>query len=429
MSTSPDEEHRAHLYLRSSLIAIRYERGRYVLFHPGSSSVTATDWLGARAARLLVRGYSNGEVARRVERDAVGAGERLRVLTTRLATIGAMTDVSPRRTLRWYARLAGSLSLGWVLSVFSSMLRMVPLWALHWLYETLPETPFGTRTVRQSFAWMDGNLRASGFADTSPQRRAEIARASGAASTRLSFFLYLCILLPAERFTQFLSQVIDVAGFEAMWRHVAQGGVVAGLHSDLFWGAPIYLRTRGVPVSSIADMFGLGVALASDLDIRSTFPALFPNMIDSRGVMTGKELLKRLRGGEVIMAAFDAPPQREVMGEVMPTIAFLGHSVRRFDGPAWLAVRSGKPLILVDMHRRGKRTVLDVMALERDGSLPAREQIAALTEQMYTQSEAFIRAHPESWMVWSYFHEFGARDVSEPEASNAVRTVVRGVEG
>lgn len=189
MTQSPDEELGQQRYLRSSLIAIRYERERYVLYHPGSSSVMATDWLGARAARLLVRGCSDADVARQVERQAEGASERWRSLTRRLVTIGAMSDDSPRRTLRWRARTVGSLALGRLLSVVSSLLRMAPLWALHLLYELLPETPLGTRTVGQSLAWMDSNLRAGGFADVSPQRRAEIARGSAAGLTRLSFFL------------------------------------------------------------------------------------------------------------------------------------------------------------------------------------------------------------------------------------------------
>lgn len=408
MSQPPHWEHGPLLYLRSSLIVVRYERERYALIHPGSSSFTATDWLGARAARLLLRGHSDAEVARRVERRVAGAGERLQAITKRLVSIGAASDAAPARTLRWRARVFGALVIGLLLSAFSALVRVAPLWALHALYEALPETPLGKRTLGQSMAWMDGNLRASGFAGEPAERRAEIARESGAVSTRLYFFIYLCALLPAERFKRFLPRVIDVAEFEVMWRHVARdGAVIAGVHSDLFFGVPIYLRARGMPVACVADLFGLGIALASDADIRRTFPPLFPDMIDSRGSMTGKDLLTRLRGREAIMVAFDAPPQREALGGAMPTVAFLAHSVRRFDGAAWMAVRSGKPLIFVGTYRRGKRTVPQVTLLQPDTARPVRERVAALTTHLYALGEMFIRAHPESWMVWSYFHELG----------------------
>ncbi|HEX8035167.1 MAG TPA: hypothetical protein VF510_15035, partial [Ktedonobacterales bacterium] len=260
-----------------------------------------------------------------------------------------------------------------------------------------------------------------------PQRRATIVHASCAASTRQYFFVYLCAVLSPERFMRLMSRVIDVAGFEDMWGQVAQSGaVLACVHSDLFFAISNYLKARGVSVSSVADSFVLGVALGSDRDIRLSFPALFPEMLDSRGAMVGKDLLARLRGGGVALVAFDAPPQREALGEAMPTIAFLGHSVRRFDGAAWLAVRSGKPLIFVGTYRRGKRTVLQVTRVPPDMSLSFRERVAALTAHLYALGEAFIREHPESWMVWSYFHTFGAVRMGETGEQGAVTGAVAG---
>ncbi|MGZ3675745.1 MAG: hypothetical protein ACXVCO_15675, partial [Ktedonobacterales bacterium] len=292
MGQPPHAEQASPVFLRSSLLVIQYRRKHYLLFHPGSSSLIATDWLGARAARLLIRGHSDAEVARLLERWAPGAGQRFRRIRIRLETIGAAVTDQPAKTLHWRVRVAGSLALGWLLSGASALMRWLPLWALQWLYEALPATPFGKRTVGQSYTWMDGNLRVSGFAVDSPQRRATIARASGAASTRLFFFLYLCGVLPLERFTRFLLRVIDVVGFEEMWGEVAQSGaVVAGIHTDLYFGVPIYLRMRGLAVSCVADVFGLGVGLASDEDIGCALPLLFPDMIDSRGAMTGKDLL------------------------------------------------------------------------------------------------------------------------------------------
>ncbi|MGZ3666858.1 MAG: LpxL/LpxP family acyltransferase [Ktedonobacterales bacterium] len=427
MGQSSHGEQASPVFLRSSLLVIQYRRKHYLLFHPGSSSLIATDWLGARAARLLIRGHSDAEVARLLERWAPGAGQRFRRIRIRLETIGATVNDAPAKKLRWHVRVGGSLALGWLLSGASALLRWLPLRALQWLYEVLPETPFGKRTIGQSFAWMDGNLRFSGFAVDSPQRRGTIARASGAASTRLFFFLYLCGVLPPERFTRFLRYVIDAVGFEEMWGHVAQSGaVVAGIHSDLYFGVPIYLRTRGMAVSCVADVFGLGVKLASNEDIGRSFPLLFPDMIDSRGAMAGKELLARLREGGVVTSAFDAPPQRETLGETMPTIAFLGHTVRRFDGAAWLAVRSGKPLIFVGTYRRGKRTILQVTRVQPDMTLSVRERVAALTAQLYALGEAFIREHPESWMVWSYFHTFGALRRGETGVQGAVTDAVAG---
>jgi lauroyl/myristoyl acyltransferase len=427
MGQSPHGEQASPVFLRSSLLVIQYRRNHYILFHPGSSSLIATDWLGARAARLLIRGHSDAEVARLVERWVPGAGQRFRRIRIRLETIGATVEDAPAKRLRWRVRAGGSLALGWLLSGVSAVLRRLPVWALQWLYEAVPESPFGKRTVGQSFAWMDGNLRVSGFAADSPQRRATIARASGAAATRLFFFLYLCGVLPPERFTRFLLRVIDVDGFAEMWGDVAQSGaVIAGIHSDLYFGVPIYLRMRGLAVSCVADVFALGVGLASDEDIGARFPFLFPDMIDSRGAMVGKDLLARLRGGGVALVAFDAPPQREALGESMPTVTFLGRSVRRFDGAAWLAVRTGKPLIFVGTYRRGKRTVLQVTRVQPDMALSVRERVVALTGQLYALGEAFIRKHPESWMVWSYFHTFGAVRTAETGEQGAETDAIAG---
>jgi hypothetical protein len=81
----------------------------------------------------------------------------------------------------------------------------------------------------------------------------------------------------------------------------------------------------------------------------------------------------------------------------------LGHAFPRNDGPAWLAVRSRRPVSLWTTHFSSRGVVLTTSEpIYPDDSLAPQDRVAKLSEQLYEQAEGRIRQHPEAWACWSY---------------------------
>ncbi len=395
----------SELYLRGSLFALRVGSGRYMLMHPGSGTVTPTDKLGAWAAGQLIRGQSVAAVRALLDRQAANMEQRFSLFVEALRQLGALSSKPPQLRSRWRVRMLVSLLLGPLCSFFSILLPLLPTSLLAWLCDALPRLPLTRKNLGQALAYIDRNLRSAGYDDATEAWRSEVALMSSRAVTRTYFFGYLCFILSRSKLTRLLDRLIQVEQFAALERAItaAGGGVIATLHNDMFVAVPIYLSLHGHPVSWVAGMNAAGIPLGSADKLFSAYPEWFGDLVDSSAADVRPQLLERLHAGRVIMVLFEARQQRDTPGEEQPTIHFVGHTVRCFYGTAWLARQSQLPAFFTATYREGAHTVLlPPETLRVDEELSMREQIAAMTQQMYTLGEQCIRSHPDAWTCWSY---------------------------
>jgi lauroyl/myristoyl acyltransferase len=403
----------ADRYLRTSLLLVRYQDG-YLLVHPGSSVILLTDALGARVATRLIRGHSERGVRAWVESRLPGAGDRAGELMDRLETLGAITTDAPQRSPRWRIRSALSLLAGWALGVASIVVPLLPVSVLRAAFDALPHTPLAARTVGQIQPYVDANLRASGYADTSERWRRAIAWSCAAASAQTYFMMYLILVLEPPKLRRAVSALFDMESFAELERTLRDtgGGVLAGLHTSLYIGIIVLLGALERKLAVLADMTALGVNVGNNALSGLEMYGQYAAVLDSHSRMVGKAMLERLRAGELAVLAFDAPPQGSTIGAAMPRIGLMGQPVYRFDGAAWMAIRAGKPIVFVSTYQEGRKTKVYVPPpLYANPALPRRAQVEDLTARLYAAAETFLRQHPEAWMAWCYLHDLVVPDV------------------
>lgn len=419
----------ADRYLRTSLLPVRYWGG-YVLVHPGSSVTLLTDPLGAQTAMRLIRGQSEAEVCMWAESCLPGAGKRATRLIDRLDMLGAITSHPPRLDLRWRLRGSFCLLAGHLLAAASVVVPHLPVLLLRALLDALPHTPMVARTLGQIQPYVDTNLQASGYAHASARWRQGIARACASASARTFFLMYLALVLPPRKALELAKACFDLESFTTLERLLREtdGAVLAGLHTSLYVGLAPLLHDAGWETAAIADISSLGIAVGGDrLAGLATYNQYSAVIIDSGSLMGGRELLKQVRLGKLAVVAFDTPPRAATDLTRTPSIPFLGRRLCRFDGPAWLSVRSGQPIIFVATYQRGHRTAIYTRPpLSPAPGLPPQAQVMDLTARLYGEGEAFLRCHPDAWMAWSYAHDLVAPvedDVEQGECRKGIEPI------
>lgn len=395
------------------------------------SEIALTQVLGIGGARSKLR-REDIVVDSVVEIGAVMDDIGVTMLADRLALLGAMTDAPPVKSPRAHLRMWGSLAAGGIFSLLTYVLKWLPVWALHWLFIALPQRFLGMRVVGQIAPYVDANLCASGYGAHSRAWRHSIAKSVAAAGVRWGLYLYLCLILPAEKMTRLTWRLLDLADWARLESALREtdGCVLATLHAELMVLALVIgLARSGRAIALIADLEATGVALArqahmnealsADSD-RQKYQAVARHIINSHMHMASKKLLEYLRAGAITTIAFDAPPRREEGRKALATVSLMGREVYRNDGAAWLAAWSGKPVLFVGTYWTGKRVALDIApAMYPDVDLLRKQQIEMLSRQLYATGEAFLRRHPEAWMVWSYIEQLVAPHGAGREAREA----------
>jgi lauroyl/myristoyl acyltransferase len=383
---------------------IRQGRDRwYFVLHPRSAAALFTDALGAYAIRLFVLGHGSSDIAVKVERRAAGAGARWDRMAAALYELGATAPQSPARTVHWWVRRVSTVALSAGLSLLTGLLRRMPVWLLRGMLEAAPATPFGKRTLTHLQPFIDTNLCASDFAGRSSVWRLRLARAVTAATIRCRFAEYLMLILPQGKLSHFFQSISDQRSVERLVQELRSydGVVVVGLHTELYFTA-IFNVSHAAPVALLADIASPEHSIAARRDL----PSLpFAGYVESNTLMAGRTLIDNLHAGTIVMLAIDLPPPPASTGAKTSTISFLGQSVARFETAAWLSVHSGKPVRFIRSFRRGRRMVMELSPpFSQATDVSPNQRIASLTEQIYEEAERFLHQHPESWLVWSYWH-------------------------
>jgi lauroyl/myristoyl acyltransferase len=111
-----------------------------------------------------------------------------------------------------------------------------------------------------------------------------------------------------------------------------------------------------------------------------------------------REILRVLRRNEVLAFLVDRPTHRERSG--VP-VRFFGAWTRVPSGAATLALRTGASIVAACVVRAGSGYEVHIsppLQVERSGNLQA--DIQALTQQVMTALEEFIREHPAQWFMF-----------------------------
>lgn len=398
-------------YLRTSLLVVRHSKRLYALFHPGSSVALLTDTIGAAVGCRLVAGWSEHSVRGWLNRKHPGSDPQLTQLLERLAIIGSLTDNPPGRTLKWRTRVFASLALSGLLSIALAVLPHLPVRLLCWLLNALPSTPLVSRTVGQIEPFVTSMLDASGYAERSSEWKHAVACGSAATSARTSVLLVVAHAATRQKIATLTSLLVDPRSSRALRQALTEsdGAIVAGLHSDVFVMPFSQSVVWDLPTLGIADE--AATLMPFEPDSALTLNAyLGAQLLSTHSPMTMRTLVRHLVGGGVVHILFDAVLEK--LGGEAATVRFLGRRLRRVDGPAWLAVRTGKPIVFVGVYRAGSRVGYDISPpLHANAALLERSQlIADLSERVYMAAEAFVRRHPEAWMGWSYLPMLLAED-------------------
>jgi hypothetical protein len=391
-------------YLRALVAVGRSSRRReYMVVHFGSGSFFRTDRLGALVVRALIDGHSDVEAMDRVDRIEPGSGARARQLLFPLEMKGAMTRLPPapgsyRRGLR---RLV-ALAMGPPLSILGQVVRLAPTPVVAWMFESWPSSPLGHHVWRSNRVTVISNLRASGYAERPEAWLLDISRRC-AAVARNYFFMYLMVGLSPGRLRRLVERLFDNDSADDLAvRLEATGATVAVfLHGPLCVAVPNALRMRGRDVVRAVVPLSHGNNVSERSGPLGDFFGDPPDMaVDVTDANGSGALLRHLKAGRSVYLAMDGPGNARKPS----MIEILGHSLPRNDWPAWLAVRSGRPLALWTSYNSPSGVVIDASpSLHPDPSLPIELRVAALSERLYAYAEAVIRQRPEAWTGWSFF--------------------------
>ncbi|MDB5075057.1 MAG: Bacterial lipid biosynthesis acyltransferase [Chloroflexi bacterium] len=392
------------LYLHGTLVVIRPRRkGWYLVLHPRSAAVIFTDALGAHAVRLFLLGHGVSDIAVKVERRAAGAGARWQRMAAALYEMGTTGPQVPNRSMRWWVRRAGTLAFSSGMSILSDSLRHLPVWLLRGMFEAAPATPLGKRAHAHLQPFIVANLCASEFAARSPDWQLYVAGAVTAATIRCRFVEYLMLVLPQSKLGHFFQSISNERSMHRVVQELQtdDGCILVGLHTEQFYTA-IFNVCRAAPVAILADIALHEHSIAARRDL----PSLpFARYVGKDSRMAGRTLIDWLRAGKIVLLAFDIPPPPTSSGTKIETVSFLGQDIARFETAAWLSMRTGKPIRFISSYRQGRRLMMEVSSpISPATDVSPTQQIASLTEHVYKEAERFLHKHPESWLVWSYWH-------------------------
>jgi hypothetical protein len=187
------------------------------------------------------------------------------------------------------------------------------------------------------------------------------------------------------------------------------------LHGPLFPAVPNVLRTRGREVVRAVVPLTHGINLSSRFGPVSHFFGDSPELtvaikdpLDAmgallRGLKTGRSVYVSL---DDIMFARDRQTGQLRKPKPAAEIDMLGRRFPRNDGPARLAVRSGRPIMLWTTHCSSSGVVFITASplLYPDISLSAELRVGELSGRLYGFAEQAITSHPEAWRYWSYLN-------------------------
>jgi phosphatidylinositol dimannoside acyltransferase len=193
-----------------------------------------------------------------------------------------------------------------------------------------------------------------------------------------------------------IPEIVHVDDWER-WEPVLRGGVVIALpHLGNFEPYGHFIVEQGLG----------GVAPVEETDPPELFDFLRSRRASGKGVevvplrRSYRPMLAALRRGDLVALIAD----RDLGGDGVPVTMF-GHPTTLPAGPATLALRTGRPLMMARVLRTGpERFAVRAELVEAPRTGRVDQDIAALTAALAARFEAAIGEAPEQW--WTSFQPF-----------------------
>jgi KDO2-lipid IV(A) lauroyltransferase len=192
------------------------------------------------------------------------------------------------------------------------------------------------------------------------------------------------------------------------WEPIMRGGaVVAVPHLGNFEPYGHFVAAHGLG----------GVAPVEETNPPELFEFLRARRASGKGVdviplsHAFRPMLAALRNNQIVALVAD----RDLAGDGLPVTMF-GHATTLPAGPATLALRTGKPLVMARVLRTGpERFSVRATAVEAPRTGHTATDVAALTLALAALFEAAIAEAPEQW--WAAFQPFWTdqRTAAQPE--------------
>jgi len=365
----------------------------------------------------MVDGMSDVDAAGLAEHQEAGAARRTHQLVEELATTGALTWNRPdTHTNRWRVRRLAGLTAGLGLGAAAAVARHLPVRMLSRMIGLLPSSPFTWHVYRSSRTTIVANLLSSSLADEPARWLRWVAMGSAAVAPANGCFNFLGTILARGRLDLVADRVVDRPSADRVAAQVAEAGPLIGvfLHGGLYAAVPNVLRSRGHKVVRVVvpRTHGTYVSEASGR-LTDLWGETSEMTVEAGDAFGSAAMVRHLKEGRNVFIALD----RLAFARPTGTAYMLGRALPRNDGPAWLAVRSGRPVALWTTYiDRGRIQITASLLLYPDPTLSPQERVARLSQQLYEQAEKAIRAHPEAWACWSYLSgATGGGEVAETD--------------
>ena len=378
-------------YLRALAAVTRSPRkGEYLVVLLRTGSFYRTDWLGAKVAQTLIDGKSDLEALDVIDRIEEGSAEWGQRLIYVLEAKGALTASRPPSGLpRWQRKLVAGIA-GPALGAIGPILRIMP--------PRLVAAGF-----RMLLSVVTGSSLPSKGRGSRPRRSFNYA------------FMYLTICLTPPRLDRVVNHLFDHrAADEVAARVRSEGATVAAfLRGPLCPAVPNVLRTRGNEVVRVVAPLSHGVNISRGAGrLVDFFGESPPKLVIDTAPLFTAELLRHLKEGRSVYVGLDNiqhvyDPKTGILTKpkAMAEVEMLGYRFPRNDYPAWLAARSGRPLVLWTTHDSSAGCVIKASPpIYPDASLPMTDRVAELSRALYRYAEAAIREHADDWRYWQHIN-------------------------
>ncbi len=370
-------------YLRALAAVCRSPRkGEYLVVLFRSGAFYRTDWLGAKVARALIQGRPTIEALELIERIEPGSAEWGQRLIYTLEAKGAITTSRPPSGLPRWRRLLVARIAGPLLGVVGPIVRITP-----------------PRLVADAFRvllYLGAGRSVAGNGHGSPRRSFNYA------------FMYLTICLTPQRVGKVVNRLFDRAAADEVTARVRSDGpvVAAFLRGPLNPAVPCVLRTRACEIVRVVPPLSHGVYVSRrSAPLVDFFGESSQMLVVDTAPLFSAALLRHLKEGRSVYVGLDnilhvRDPKTGVLRKPkgMPEVDMLGFRFPRNDFPAWLAARSGRPLVLWTTHDSAAGCVISASPpIYPDASLPMANRVAELSRAVYRLAEAAIREHSDDW--------------------------------
>lgn len=193
-----------------------------------------------------------------------------------------------------------------------------------------------------------------------------------------------------------VDQIVQIEDWQH-WEPIMRGGAVVALpHLGNFEPYGHFVAAHGLG----------GVAPVEETEPRELYDFLLARRASGKGIEVVplshafRPMLAALRRNQIVALVAD----RDLAGDGLPVTMF-GHATTLPAGPATLALRTDKPLIMARVLRTGpERFSVRALAVEAPRTGKTATDVAALTQALAARFEAAIAEAPEQW--WAAFQPF-----------------------